>query len=309
MESIKNQTSFSSFVLLGLTNQKELQPILFLIFLIIYSLTLLGNLLIIVLIWLDYCLHKPMYFFIGNLSFLDLCFSSVTVPKLLAVFMSNKAIQISWCSAQLFLFTSLGSAQCLLLSAMAYDRYVAICKPLLYAAIMNSRICLLLALALWCVAFINGLVQTNYTFQLSFCSETINHFLCEIPPLLSVACTSTFMNELLLFSLIGLISVGSLLLIIVSYIHIASAIMRISSIQGRRKTFSTCASHLTLVTLMYGSAFFVYMKPSPSDARKKDTSVSVLYTVVTPMLNPIIYSWRNTEVLTAFRKTFLRKSF
>ncbi|XP_075451362.1 olfactory receptor 5V1-like [Ascaphus truei] len=306
---MENQTIFTQFLLLGLSSRKDLQLLLFGIFFIVYLMTLIGNLIIIVLIWVDLCLHKPMYFFLSNLSFLDICYSSVSVPKMLTNLLAEKKVISLWgCVAQLFGFSMLVSAECLILSVMAYDRYVAICKPLLYPVIMNSSLCIRFALSCWLTGFVNAVIHTVFTFRLPFCSNKINHFLCEIPPLLKLACTSTLINEILLFALAGIISVGSFLLIVVSYTHIISTIMKIPSVEGRKKTFSTCASHLTVVTMLYASAIFVYMRPSSNYSLNTDKLISVLYTVIAPMLNPIIYSMRNVDVKIAFRKTFTRKA-
>ncbi|KAM4771286.1 olfactory receptor 5V1-like [Rhinophrynus dorsalis] len=250
-----------------------------------------------------------MYFFLCNLSLVDLCYSSTIVPKTLENLLSDKKIISFWgCVVQLFCFSSLVSTECLLLSAMAYDRYVAICKPLFYPVIMNYRLCVRMALFSWLTGFVNGTIQTRFTFKLSFCSNKISHFLCEIPQLLKLSCTSTLTNEMLMFFFGGVISVGSFLLIIVSYIVIISAILKIFSAESRKKTFSTCSSHLTVVTLLYGSAIYVYMRPSSDYALNKDKVISVLYTVITPMLNPIIYSLKNADVKRSFRKFYYKEN-
>ncbi|OCT56653.1 hypothetical protein XELAEV_18004571mg [Xenopus laevis] len=257
---------------------------------------------------MDSRLHKPMYFFLSNLSFLDMCYSSVTVPKTLANFLSSKKTIYFWgCAIQLFFLTTLVCAEAFLLSVMAYDRYVAICKPLFYHIIMDYRMCLSLALASWLTALLNGITHTTLTFRLSFCSHKINHFLCEIPQLLLLSCTFPLINEVMLIIFAGIISVSTLLLIITSYTFIISSISKIPSAESRRKTFSTCSSHFIVVTILYGSAMFFYLRPSTDVSLNRDKVISVVYTVITPLLNPLIYSFRNTEVKRAFQNVFLRR--
>ncbi|KAM4694476.1 olfactory receptor 5G3-like [Discoglossus pictus] len=248
-----------------------------------------------------------MYFFLINLSFLDICYSSVTIPKMLMTLYSDKRVIYFWsCVAQCFMFSMLLSAECILLSAMAYDRYVAICKPFLYPVVMNNKLCIQLAAIPWLTGSVHSTIHTVFTFRLSFCKNEISHFLCEVPPLLKLACTSTLINELLLFVLAGSISMGSFLLIVLSYTSIIFTILKIPSVESRKKTFSTCASHLTVVTMLYAPAIFVYMRPSSAYSLNTDKVISVLYTVLTPMVNPIIYSFRNADIKLAFRRTLMR---
>ncbi|XP_006032290.2 olfactory receptor 5AR1-like isoform X1 [Alligator sinensis] len=306
-----NQTTVTEFILFGFTSSPEMEVALFVLFLIIYISTLVGNTGIIILIQSDSYLHTPMYYFLSNLSFLDLCYSSAIAPKMLANFLSHsKTISFAGCATQMFLFAAFADAECLVLAAMAYGRYMAICNPLLYTAVMSQRVCISLVAGAYISGSMSSLVHTCFTFTLSFCgSNVINHFFCDIPPLLALSCSNTHINEILLFALCGFIQTSTFVIILVSYAYILFAILRIRSAENRHKAFSTCTSHMTAVTLFYGTLLFMYLRPSSSYALDTDKVVSVFYTVVFPMLNPLIYSLRNKEVKDALRRTLERKVF
>ncbi|XP_069486112.1 olfactory receptor 5AR1-like [Ambystoma mexicanum] len=303
-ESNKNMTR--EFTLFGLTDIPWLQVPLLVFFLLIYILTLLGNIGMVTLIWISSPLHTPMYFLLGNLSCIDICYSSVISPKMLSNFLSKtKVISFFGCATQMFLFGGLGTAEILLLAVMAYDRYSAICKPLQYSVIMNKRVCIYLVAGVLSIGFLNSLIQTILVFQLSYCgSHTISHFFCDIPPLLKLSCSDTSLNEIVLFALSGWMIVGSLLVIIVSYAYIIAMILKIQLSHGRYRTFSTCSSHFVSVTLLYGTILFMYLRPSSAYSLHQDRVASVFYAVLIPMLNPLIYSLRNKEVKGALEKCF-----
>ncbi|XP_029437311.1 olfactory receptor 10G9-like [Rhinatrema bivittatum] len=298
----ENHTSVKEFILLGLPHADELKIPLFLVFLFIYICTILGNLLILVAVRGDPRLHTPMYFFLFNLSFLDICLSTVTVPKMLANFLEvRKVISFSGCICQLYFFHFMASTECFLYTVMAYDRYAAICHPLHYNKIMSKKICIQMAAGTWLTGSIHSMMHTILTFRLPFCrSNLIQYFFCDIPPILKLACSSTFINEAVILANIGIIALGCFLLILVSYGHIVLAILKISTAEGRQRTFSTCASHITVVILFFVPPVFIYLRPH--SLYSVDGALAVFYTVVTPMLNPIIYSLRNKEVKLALRK-------
>ncbi|XP_029463785.1 LOW QUALITY PROTEIN: olfactory receptor 5V1-like [Rhinatrema bivittatum] len=293
-----NQTRVTEFILLGLSAQPETQVILFVIFLIVYMITLVGNILIFTVVIIDHRLHTPMYFFLCNLAFLDICYSSMNVPNMIINFLSEeKTISFSACVAQMYISLSLGETECILLAVMAYDRYVAICNPLRYTVIMNRSICIKIAVITWISGFFLAVVHIAFTFQLPFCGHNqLNHFLCEVPAMLRLACADTTINEIVIFVVGVIILMTPVSFILVSYIHVIRAILKISSADGRQKTFSTCASHLTAVTLFFGSAMFMYMRPRSSFTAEVDKRATVFYVVITPMLNPLIYTLRNKEV-------------
>ncbi|XP_053574605.1 olfactory receptor 1019-like [Bombina bombina] len=299
-----NQNFTHEFILHGLTDSPLLQTILFFIFLLVYIFTIVGNMGIIIISKLDPSLATPMYFFLHHLSFSDLCYSSVITPKMLADFqVKQKVISFSGCAVQMFIFVTFGAMECFLLGIMAYDRYSAICNPLFYSVVMNNKKCTHLVLAAYAGSIVNALVHTTGTFTLSFCrSNLINHFYCDIPPLLKLSCSDTTINEILLIVFGIMTSWLSLSIIILSYIHIISAIIKIRSQEGRHKVFSTCASHFTAVSMFYGALFFMYFRPSTSFSVGNDSVASIFYTVLIPMLNPLIYSLRNREVKEALQK-------
>uniref|UniRef100_A0A8C4YAM8 Olfactory receptor n=1 Tax=Gopherus evgoodei TaxID=1825980 RepID=A0A8C4YAM8_9SAUR len=290
----ENQTTLTEFALLGLSNEPHLQIFLFLLFLAIYLITFLGNMMILLVIWADRHLHTPMYFFLSNLSLLDICYSSVTVPKMLESFLAEKkTISVHGCIAQLFFFFFLATTECYLLAVMAYDRYTAICEPLHYLKIMSEPVCMWMAGGAWIAGLLNSLVNTLLVTDLHFCGQMeINHFCCELPILLPLSCTDTFINEMVLFAFTIILGMLSLLLTLVSYMFIISTILRIPSKEGRCKAFSTCTSHLIMVGLFYGTGLISYIR-TDSNLNKV---FSVFYTVLTPLVNPIIYSLRNKNV-------------
>ncbi|XP_075066372.1 olfactory receptor 5V1-like [Mixophyes fleayi] len=300
-----NWTSETDFTLSGLSNDERIQYLLFVIFLFLYLMSLGGNLTITTTIWTEEKLHTPMYFFLGNLSFLDICYSSVTVPKLL-MGLAGGSSEISYrgCMTQLYFYVSCCSTECLLLSVMGFDRYMAICNPMHYTTIMNKQMCLQLAMGLWLIGFVTSITHTILTAQLSYCdSHRISHFFCDIPPMLKLACSDTFLNKVFILTAGGFLGLSSFVLTLVSYVHIISAILKIHTNVGRSKTFSTCASHLIVVIIFFGSISFMYMRPTSSNSLDQDQLVSLLYAVVTPALNPIIYTLRNKEVNVALKKT------
>ncbi|XP_052605242.1 olfactory receptor 12-like [Peromyscus californicus insignis] len=302
--------SVQEFVLVGFGGGAETQALLFAVFLALYIVTILGNLTMIVVITLDARLHSPMYFFLKNLSFVDLCYSSVIAPNALAnFFSSSKVISFEGCATQLFFFSLLATTEAFLLSVMAYDRFMAICSPLRYPVTMCSTTCVRLVLGTYCGGCLNSIVQTSLTFQLPFCSSNhINHFYCDVPPLLQLACADTALNELLLFGLCGFIIVSTTLAVLVSYGYITVTILRMHSGSGRHKVFSTCGSHLTAVSLFYGTVFVMYAQPGAVASMEQGKVVSVFYTLVIPMLNPLIYSLRNKDVKDALWRLGQRHS-
>ncbi|XP_062072394.1 olfactory receptor 1P1-like [Lepus europaeus] len=296
----ENQTSVFEFLLWGLSERPEQQGVLFLLFLWMYVVTVAGNLLIILAIGTDRRLHTPMYFFLASLSWADILFTSTTVPKALVnIHTHSRAISYSGCLAQLYFFLTFGDMDIFLLATMAYDRYVAICLPLHYRMIMSLRRCALMVTACWILTTLVAMTHTFLIFQLSFCStKVIPDFFCDLEPLMKVSCSDTQANELVLLFLGGAVILIPFLLILVSYLRIASAILRVPSAQGKRKAFSTCGSHLAVVALFFGTVIRAYLCPSSSSSNsvKEDTAAAVMYTVVTPLLNPFIYSLRNKDM-------------
>ncbi|XP_049747881.1 olfactory receptor 1013-like [Elephas maximus indicus] len=307
----KNFTKVKEFILLGFTVDLRLQKGLFFIFLIIYVISLLGNITLISLICADSRIHTPMYFFIGNLSFLDLWYSSVYTPKLLVICISeDKSVSFAGCLAQFFFSAGLAYSECYLLAAMAYDRYVAISNPLLYSQAMSPRLHTSLVAASYLGGFINSTIITSETFTLNFCSNNIiDDFFCDLPPLVKLACDVKDSYQAVLYFILATNVIAPTILILTSYLFIITAILKIRTTQGRLKAFSTCGSHLTAVTLYYGSILFIYSRPSTSYALERDKLVSVFYTVVFPMLNPLIYSLRNKDVKDALQKVLDRAKF
>ncbi|XP_055971095.1 olfactory receptor 8D4 [Sorex fumeus] len=304
-----NHSTVTEFLILGLTDQPELQLPLFFLFLAIYLVTVLGNLGMIATIGLSSQLHTPMYYFLSSLSFLDFCYSTVITPKMLAGFLfRDKSISYSGCMAQLFFFCIFVIAECYMLAAMAYDRYVAICSPLLYNAIMSPRVCALLVAAVFSVGLTDATIHSGCIFRLDFCGpNVIKHYFCDIVPLITLACSSTEVDELLIFVIGGFNMVATSLTIVISYAFILASILRIRSREGRAKAFGTCSSHLMAVLMFYGSLMSMYLKPASSSSVTQEKVTSVFYTTVIPMLNPLIYSLRNKEVKNALMKLFKRK--
>ncbi|XP_063804720.1 olfactory receptor-like protein OLF3 [Pseudophryne corroboree] len=300
-----NQTISERFILLGLSDVLYLQIIGFLLFLGMYMTTLSGNLILLILVRINLNLQTPMYFFLTNLSFIDICFCSTIIPKILTnTLAKDKSISLLGCATQMYFHLALGATECVILAVMAYDRFAAICKPLHYNTIMSKKLCFFLAAASWSIGFINSAIFVVITFQLPFCrSHHVNHFFCEMPPFFRLSCKDTWPNEIAMYISTGIIALSSFILTLISYIHIISTILKIHSSQGRHKAFNTCASHLTVVVLYYGPIMFMYMRPRSSRSPETDKTVSILYTAVTPMLNPIIYSIRNKEVKGTIKKT------
>ncbi|KAM6159743.1 olfactory receptor 5J2 [Erethizon dorsatum] len=306
-----NFSIVTEFILLGLTDHAELKVVLFGLFLVIYVITLVGNVGMILLIQITPKLNTPMYFFLSCLSFVDACYSSVTAPKLLISFLVvRETISFSGCVVQHLFFGVFITTEGFLLSVMAYDRYVAIANPLLYNVAMSRRKCAVLVTGSYAGGLINSLTHTVSLGRLSFCGpNVVGHFFCDIPPLLKLSCSDTSMNEFLLLLLSGVIAMATFLVVIISYVFIAFAILRICSASGRWKAFSTCASHLTAVTIFYSTLSFNYIQPSSQFSVEQEKVVSVFYTLVIPMLNPLIYSLRNREVKDAVKCAMEMKHF
>ncbi|XP_062035682.1 olfactory receptor 1F1-like [Lepus europaeus] len=299
-----NESSVSEFLLLGLSRQPQQQRLLFVLFLSMYLATVLGNLLIVLAIGTDSRLHTPMYFFLSNLSFVDVCFSSTTVPKMLANHaLGTQAISYSGCLTQMYFLFMFVDMDNFLLAVMAYDRFVAVCHPLHYTARMTRQLCVLLVAGSWVVANLNSLLHTLLMSRLSFCGDNaIPHFFCDVTPLLKLSCSDTWLNEAMILTEGALVMIAPFVCILASYAHITCAVLRVPSTRGRWKAFSTCGSHLAVVSLFYGTIIAVYFSPSSSHSAEKDTAATVLYTVVTPMLNPFIYSLRNRDLKAALRR-------
>ncbi|XP_035937640.2 olfactory receptor 6M1-like [Halichoerus grypus] len=300
---MQNQTTVTEFTLTAFPVIQKLQISLFVVLLFTYTLTLTGNTVIISLIWADNRLQTPMYFFLSNLSFLDISYTTSVTPKLLACLLEDKkTISFAGCITQIYFFFFLGTVEFILLAVMSFDRYVAICNPLRYTVIMNSRVCLLLVLGCWVGAFFSVLCPTIVVSTLPYCYREISHFFCDIAPLLQAACTDTHFIEMISFLLSSLVLLTSLVFTIVSYTYIISTILRIPSAQGRQKAFSTCASHITVVSIAYGSNIFMYVRPNQSHSLEFDKVTAVMTIVVTPLLNPFIYSLRNEKVKEVLRE-------
>ncbi|XP_037377412.1 olfactory receptor 8H1-like [Talpa occidentalis] len=305
----RNNTEVLYFILMGLTDAEDIQLVLFVLFLLIYLVTVLGNVGMITVIRLDAQLHTPMYFFLSHLSFIDLSYSTVITPRTIEKLLTaNKKISYENCFTQMYFFIFFGGAECFLLSSMAYDRYVAICNPLHYPVVMSPRRCWSLIFGAYVVGFIDSLVNEVCMRRLHFCnSNVIHHFFCDTSPILALSCTETQGTQIMIFIFAGSTLMFSLITISVSYVSILSTILKINSASGKRKAFSTCASHLTAVTIFYGTMIFTYLKPSKSYSLGKDQVASVFYTIVTPMLNPLIYSLRNKEVKNAVLRLLQKK--
>ncbi|XP_037360105.1 olfactory receptor 7D4-like [Talpa occidentalis] len=303
-----NHSGASQFLLRGLSDDPALQPLLFGLFLSMYLVTVLGNLLIILAISSDPHLHTPMYFFLSNLSFADICFTSTTVPKmLLNVQTESKDISYVGCLTQVYFFMIFAGVDNFLLTVMAYDRFVAICHPLHYTVIMNPRICVLLVLVCWLIIFWVALLYVLLVAQLTFCAGTeIPHFFCELAQIVKVACSDTLFITICMYVITTLLGVFPLTGILYSYSQIVSSLMKMSSSTSKQKAFSTCGSHLCVVSLFYGTALGVYLSSAVTRSSEKSSVASVMYTVVTPMLNPFIYSMRNKDVKGALGKVLCR---
>ncbi|XP_028625944.1 olfactory receptor 5B12-like [Grammomys surdaster] len=302
---MENSTEVTEFILAGLTDNPQLQIPLFIVFLLIYLSTLLGNLGMVGLILLDSRLHTPMYLFLSHLSLVDFGYSSAVTPKIMAGLLSiDKTISHNACGTQFFFFVGFITTESFLLAAMAYDRYAAVCKPLHYATTMTTNTCACLTIGSYVCGFLNSSIHTGNIFRLSFCKfNVIDHFFCDAPPLLAISCSNTSVSETVIFFVVGFNALFSIVVITISYLFIFITILRMHSSEGRQKAFSTCASHLTAVSIFYGTVIFMYLQPSSSHTMGTDKMASVFYTMVIPMLNPLVYSLRNKEVKGAFKKT------
>ncbi|XP_003354440.2 LOW QUALITY PROTEIN: olfactory receptor 5I1 [Sus scrofa] len=304
-----NYTLVTEFIMLGFPTRPKLQLVLFLLFLILYSMILMGNIGLMMLIRIDSHLQTPIIFFLSNLSFVDLCYSSVIVPKMLVNFLSeNKSISYHGCALQFYIFYMFADTESFILATMAYDRYVAICNPLLYTVVMSRGICIWLIVLSYFGGNMSSLVHTSFAFILKYSDKNIiNHFFCDLPPLLKLSCTDTSLNELL-FSIYGSsMEIICFIIIIISYFFILLSVLKICSSSGRKKTFSTCASHLTSVAIYQGTLLFIYLRPSYLYSPNTDTIISVFYAIIIPVLNPLIYSLRNKDVKDATKKVFRSK--
>nr|CAI9705378.1 unnamed protein product [Rangifer tarandus platyrhynchus] len=302
--ALVNSSLVTEFILVGLSERSELQLPLFLLFLGIYAFTVVGNLGLITLIVLNSSLHTPMYFFLFNLSFIDFCYSCVFTPKMLIDFVSENIISYVGCMTQLFFFCFFVNSECYVLVSMAYDRFVAICNPLLYTVTMSPQVCSLMMLGSYVIGFAGAMAHTGSMLRLTFCdSNIVDHYLCEVLPLLQLSCTSTHINELVFFIVVGGVITISSICIFISYALILSSILRIPSADGMSKAFSTCGPHVVAVALFFGSGAFTYLTNSFPGSKDQGKFASVFYTNVVPMLNPLIYSLRNKDVKLALRKT------
>ncbi|XP_040860025.1 olfactory receptor 5D18-like [Ochotona curzoniae] len=305
----RNVTSEATFILLGFSDSPALQVPLFLVFLVVYSFSVVGNLGMIMIITVNPALHTPMYFFLSHLSFVDFCFSSIIAPKMLVnLIAEDRTISFTECIVQYFLFCTFVVTEAILLSVMAYDRFVAICNPLLYVITMSPKLCVMLVIGSYTWGMTCSMVLTCFALKLSFHGvNTINHFFCEFSSLLSLSCSDTHTHQLLLFIFATFNAVSTLLLILMSYVFIVVTILKMHSASGRRKAFSTCASHLTAITIFYGTILFLYCVPNSQNSRNTFKVASVFYTVVIPMLNPLIYSLRNKEAKDTLAKIISSK--
>ncbi|XP_006878014.1 PREDICTED: olfactory receptor 2T33-like [Chrysochloris asiatica] len=305
-----NGTTVIYFILLGLFNHTKLHQFLFAVVLMIFIISLMGNAIMIFLIHMDPRLHTPMYFLLSQLSLMDMMLVSTTVPKMAANYLTNtQSISPTGCGAQIFLFLTLGGGECFLLAAMSYDRYVAICHPLRYPILMSQKLCLLMTAGSWLLGGIDGLMQAGATLSFPYChSLEINHFFCEAPTLVRLACADTTLFEFFMYVCCILMLLIPLSLILASYSLILAAVLHMKSSAARKKAFTTCSSHLAVVGLFYGTLMFIYMRPKSYRSVDHDKVISAFYTIFTPVLNPIIYSVRNKEVKGAFKR-WLEKHF
>ncbi|MEE6490664.1 hypothetical protein FKM82_015937 [Ascaphus truei] len=307
MEEV-NKTQLRDFFLQGFANVENFHMWLFVLFLLIYLLTLSGNMLIVLVVRCHVHLCTPMYFFIVNLSLLEMWYISTTAPKLLSLLLTgDKRVSFQWCFAQLYMFHGLGMTECYMLAVMAFDRYIAICNPLKYNTIMNDRMCKQLALICWALGFMSAIIPLTMTLRVPLCgSRHLNHYFCDLAPILSLACAETSLPHTINGSVIGFTTMFNLLLIIVMYVNIAASIMKIKPNIGRSQAFSTCSSHLTVVVLLYSTAFTVYVIPKGVHFVDYDKLFALVYAMFTPLLNPVIYSLRNKEVKAALKSGIQR---
>ncbi|XP_073422708.1 olfactory receptor 12D1-like [Dendrobates tinctorius] len=307
MEVYNETHILNEFILMGITNQLWLQKFLFVFVFFFYLLDIFGNLIIVSLAIRDPTLQSPMYFLLGNLSFLDMLFSSVTVPKMMIGFLMENTISVKGCITQMYFFHFLGCTEGVLLAAMGYDRYVAICHPLQYVSIMGRSTCILLVLTSWVTGLTTSLIHAIMSSQLPFCNiKKIKHFFCDVKPVIKLACKDIYVNEVTLATVSGFLSTSTFSLTMLSYIYIITHVLKIKTSKGRSKTFSTCSSHFTIVILFYGTAMCTYLGPASETSLEKDRMAAILFTVFTPTMNPIIYTLRNKEVKKAVRKLIKR---
>ncbi|XP_060639271.2 olfactory receptor 6F1-like [Anolis sagrei] len=301
---VGNETMIPEFILLGFGDFKELQILLFVLFLTLYIMTVAGNLLIVVLVVTDHHLHTPMYFFLGNLSSLEICYSSTIIPRMLARFVTgNQQVSLHVCIMQLWCFCFFAATECYLLAAMSYDRYLAICRPLHYSTLMNPKVSFQLIAGSWMCSFVVEMILFSFILQLSFCgSRAIEHFFCDFIPVINQACSNTHLVKLVLVVLASITTLPLFILTTISYGYIIMVILRIPSIREQKKAFSTCSSHLIVVTTFYGTLIIVYILPDSDRLKKLNKVFSVFYTILTPLVNPLIYSLRNKEVKEALRR-------
>ncbi|ELK10735.1 olfactory receptor 2C1 [Pteropus alecto] len=299
-----NNNSLDGFILMGVSDHPQLEMIFFVVILFSYLVTLFGNSTIILLSCLDSRLHTPMYFFLSNLSSLDLAFTTSSVPQMLInLWGPDKSISYGGCVTQLYVFLWLGATECILLVVMAFDRYMAICRPLHYSTTMNPRLCWLLAAIAWLGGLGNSVIQSTFTLQLPLCGHRrVDNFLCEVPAMIKLACGDMSLNEAVLNGICTFFTAVPLSIILISYCYIAQAVLKIPSAEGRRKAFNTCLSHLVVVFLFYGSAIYGYLLPGKTSNQGQGKFISLFYSVLTPMVNPLIYTLRNKEVKRALRR-------
>ncbi|XP_064145089.1 olfactory receptor 5W2-like [Loxodonta africana] len=307
----ENCSSLTEFHLVGITNNPEMKVTIFTLFLVVYLIILVANLGMIILIRMDSQLQTPMYFFLSHLSFSDFCYSTAVGPRMLVDLLTkDKSISFCGCALQFFIFCIFTDSECLLLAVMAFDRYKAISNPLLYTVSMSSRVCSVLMVGVYLVSMMDALIHTTLTFRLCFCgSNEINHFFCDVPPLLLLSCSVTRVNELVIFTVFGFIELSTISWVLVSYCDIILSVLKIRSAEGRFKAFSTCTSHLTAVAIFQGTVLFTYFRPSSAYSLDQDKMTSLFYTLVIPMLNPLIYSLRNKDVKEALEKLQNKKLF
>uniref|UniRef100_A0A8C3W7Z6 Olfactory receptor n=1 Tax=Catagonus wagneri TaxID=51154 RepID=A0A8C3W7Z6_9CETA len=304
MTSMENNTEVTEFILLGLTDAPELQIPFFIMFILVYLITLIGNLGMILLTLLDSHLHTPMYFFLSNLSLVDFGYSSAVTPKVMAgLLRGDKVTSYNACAAQMFFFTAFATVENYLLASMAYDRYAAVCKPLHYTTTMSATVCVCLAVGSYACGVLNASINVGDTFSLSFCrSNVVHHFFCDVPAVTVLSCSDEHINELVLIYIGSFHVFFALMVIFISYMFIFTTILKMQSSQGHHKALSTCASHLTAVFIFYGTIIFMYLQPSPSHSIDTDKIASVFYGMVIPTLNPLVYSLRNKDIKNAFKK-------
>ncbi|NXE28318.1 OLF12 protein, partial [Ardeotis kori] len=301
---MENHTKVTEFILVGFKSHPGLQLLLSVLFSTMYIVTVVGNACMILIIRMDSKLHTPMYFFLENLSILDICYSSIITPKAALTFsLRRRIISYNSCASQMFFFSLFGTTEAFFLAVMAYDRFTAICNPLLYQIIMNKRLCVFMVMGSYLSGCINCTIQTGFTFSLSFCGpKEINHFFCDVPAVMHASCSNTLVNEIVMLAVCGSIIVGTALVVFISYGYIIITIVQMPSAESRRKAFSTCSSHMLAVSLFFGTVYFMYAQPGATSSPDKSNTISILYTTVIPMLNPFIYTLRNKEVKGSLKK-------